>query len=360
VPWPAAESRPANQPFQNSPALEHARTSSYRQLLAELAPAGAVTPARQRLDQLVSGIETRLREVTPENAQASVDALRAQIDAIVQTDGAAALNQLGGPLSQPPLVVAVTGPNGAGPNPAARADLRKAIVELLVRAGADPMVEERHPMAVDAFIRALVFNHLDEVRIMASSPAMTPERLAEALNRQPRVNGLTGVHDTVLRSTTAPAEQLPAFLNQIQWVVEHGARVDLPDFSGRTQRAIAEQARDNPNASPQVRANGAAVVALLDALTGTGDAYTPAPPRPAPLAPETHTTLQIATAALRVTVGGRGVGDSAIATNNISQTFIPYRADHALQGGRSIIVEVHPDRNTVDFSVPVNGELRLV
>jgi hypothetical protein len=292
-PWPDGAQRPANEPFANSPALEASRATSYRTLLQSIAPPGELTPQRQRLNALIGNIETAIRDATPSNAQAAVDQIKGQIAEIVRTDGSASLNELGGPLSQPPLVVAVTGGNGNDAQVEQRSNVRKAIVELLVNAGADPMVEERHPMAVDAFIRALVFNHLDEARIMASSPTMNPERLAEALNRQPRVNGLTGVHDTMLRASTASAEQIPSYLRQIQWLVESGARTDIPDFSGRTQRSIAETARDNPDVDPQVRQNGAAIVNLLNALA-PDDLYSGPSSEVAPLAQEVRTTLNIA------------------------------------------------------------------
>jgi hypothetical protein len=289
-PMPDGSTRTDAAPFENSPSLEQARVASYQTLLTSIAPTSAPTPAQQRLNALIGSIEGAIRDANPATAQSVVDGIKNQIREIVRLDGAASLNELGGPLSQPALVVAVTGGNGNDANVESRSNVRKAVVELLMRSGADPMVEERHPMAVDAFIRALVFNHLDEARIMASF--ISPERLAEALNRQPRVNGLTGVHDTFLRSTTANAEQIQTYLQQIQWLIESGARIDIPDFSGRTQRSIAEAARDNPNVSDQVRANGAAIVNLVDALRpdpvfaqGTTDVT--------PLPPERRTTLNI-------------------------------------------------------------------
>jgi ankyrin repeat protein len=149
------------------------------------------------------------------------------------------INRLGGQLQQSPLIVAVTGNNGSPPNPNV-ASLRKQVVAYLLEKGADPTVAERHPMAVNAMIRAAVFNHLEILDMMGRH--MTAERLKEVLNEQPAVNGLTALHDTVLRATTAAPDRFDGYLAQIRWFVAHGARSDIEDFSGRTQRNIADDA----------------------------------------------------------------------------------------------------------------------
>ena len=108
-------------------------------------------------------------------------------------------------------------------------------------------------MAVDAIIQAAVFGHLEilkelEVRIGRSG-------WREALNLQPSVNGLTALHDAVLRASTAGPQQLERYLSQIRWFTNIGARSDIEDFAGRTQASIA---CDLPNAERRGR--------ILDAL----------------------------------------------------------------------------------------------
>jgi hypothetical protein len=100
-------------------------------------------------------------------------------------------------------------------------------------------------MAVNAIIRAAVFNHLDILRMMAEH--MTPQSLAAALNEQPVVNGLTALHDTVLRASTAGPDHFEGYLEQIRWCIASGARSDIGDYSGRTQRSIAEGTKGPEN-----------------------------------------------------------------------------------------------------------------
>ena len=99
-------------------------------------------------------------------------------------------------------------------------------------------------MGAHAIIRASVFGHLDILRLMGAR--LSASELAGALNEIPVVNGLTALHDAVLRASTAPEELLPRYLEQIRWEVSCGARSDIADFSGRTQHKYAE---DIPNPS---------------------------------------------------------------------------------------------------------------
>ena len=110
-------------------------------------------------------------------------------------------------------------------------------------------------MAVHTVIRAAVFNHLEILRMCGQH--ISPDQLADAINDRPLVNGLTAMHDTVLRATMAAPQQFEGYLEQARWLVAHGGRADIEDYSGRTQRAIAEGARD-----PDVRRR------LLDVLDG--------------------------------------------------------------------------------------------
>jgi hypothetical protein len=59
------------------------------------------------------------------------------------------------------------------------------------------------------------------------------------------VNGLTAMHDTVLRASMAAPDRFEGYLDQARWFVAHGGRTDIEDFAGRTQRNLAERA-DNP------------------------------------------------------------------------------------------------------------------
>src|SRR5512133_1406804 len=93
-------------------------------------------------------------------------------------------NRLAGELLQTPLIAAVTGNNANE----GVARLRHAIVDVLLQKGAAPDKEEMYPMAVDAVIRAAVFNHLEILKKFEAR--MAPEAMKRALNQKPAVNGL--------------------------------------------------------------------------------------------------------------------------------------------------------------------------
>jgi ankyrin repeat protein len=151
------------------------------------------------------------------------------------------VNRLGGPLQQPPLIVVVTGNNGFPTNTHVE-QLRNSLAEYLLKNGADPTLCEVHPMGAFTIVRACVFNHLEILKMCAQH--LTKQQLSDALNEIPVVNGLTALHDTVLRATTADPEFFEKYLNQTRWCVENGARSDIEDFSGRTQRDIALNAKN--------------------------------------------------------------------------------------------------------------------
>jgi hypothetical protein len=231
----------------------HAKAAYYRGYLARIAApvSEAERPAQELSDRLVSVIETGIRNAAQDPR--AVDATLAAGQALVESEGAD-VNRPGGPLGQPPLVVAVTGNNGEPANPD-MAKLRKGIAAYLLDRGADPCRHERHPMGAHTIIRASVFNHLDILKMCAAH--MSPRALADALNEIPVVNGLTALHDTVLRTTMAGADRVEGYLEQTRWEVASGARSDIEDFSGRTQRDLTEQAAD-----PNLRKR------LLDILDG--------------------------------------------------------------------------------------------
>jgi len=206
-----------------------AKAAYYRRLLRRVMPLH---------DLLVAKIEEGLRDCEGDAAAAAAT-LAAVRDLIV--DKGADVNALGGPLQQTPLIVAVTGNDGKPADPI-RAKLRRDIARLLLEHGADPLLREKHPMAVDAIIRASVFNHLDILMMMANR--LSAQALADALNDPAPVNGLTAFHDTVLRATSADPAVRDGYLDQVRWELAHGARSDIPDYTGQTQRDIAAAAKD--------------------------------------------------------------------------------------------------------------------
>ena len=248
------------QQFQNQPMIDlirpydspqDAKEAYYKVLLGRIAP---VTPSAQAATQRLSNSLVRIIEDGLKRAAQHADSVETtlrEVRNLVETQRID-VNRLGGPLQQPPLVVVVTGNNGSPANKNV-AKLRKRLAEYLLEGGADPTVRELHPMAVHAIIRAAVFNHLEILQMIGRR--LTPHALADALNEQPIVNGLTALHDTVLRVTTAGPDRFEGYLDQIRWFVANGARGDIEDFSGRTQRSIAEGARD-----PETRRR------ILDAL----------------------------------------------------------------------------------------------
>jgi ankyrin repeat protein len=205
------------------------KAAYYQGLLSQIAPLR---------DQLATAIQDGLTKAA-QDANAAAQTFR-RITSLVRDKGAD-VNELGGSLQQPALVVAVTGGDGFPANPAV-ASLRADIVQFLLECGASPTVREVHPMGVHAIIRAAVFNHLAILQLMARY--VSERDFTSALNEQPVVNGLTALHDSVLRASTAGPDKIDGYLEQIRWLVEKGARSDIEDFSGRTQRAIAESVSD--------------------------------------------------------------------------------------------------------------------
>lgn len=229
-------------------------------LLAEVAPPEATQDESQSLtDALIAGIEAGYAVVgaIPADAHAAAraasDVVVGIVRALVETPGLQ-IDRLGGRLQQPAIVVAVTGVDA---NPHASA-LRRRVAELLLEHGADPDRPERHPMAVDAVIRAAVLGHFGLLTLLATR--MSPEAFAVAMNTRPAVNGLTALHDSVHRALTAPPDRLPERIDQIRWMVAHGARCDLEDHTGETQ---ADLARRGLRDGGFERANA---LAVLDAL----------------------------------------------------------------------------------------------
>lgn len=235
--------------FQNQPMMDlirpydtpaEAKAAYYDSFLEHIAP--VIPPgeeeAQARADELVAVIEQGLKSAA-ENP-AAVEETLAKVKDLVDGQGTD-VNRLGGPQGQPSLIVTTTGNNGWPAIPAV-AELRLRLAEYLLDKGADPLLRERHPMAVQTIIRAAVFNHLDILKMCGK--VLTPEQLAGGINEIPAVNGLTAMHDTVLRATMAGPDRFPGYLDQTRWFVQNGGRSDIEDFAGRTQRNIAETAAD--------------------------------------------------------------------------------------------------------------------
>jgi len=237
------------QPFSVARSECSAYHQSYLQRITAYVPAGQ-REEQDRTERLVQIIESGLSNVREGGCRAA--AVLAEVSEFIARQ-APDPNRLAGPLQQPPIVVAVTGNNGE-PASSELAELRLGLVEVLLSSGADPTLTERHPMGVNAIIRAAVFNHLEALKAMGQTIAS--DRLAVEINRQPAVNGLTALHDSVLRASTAGEERLEGYLEQIRWLVRSGARTDIEDFSGITQRMIAEGIQDEQRRSLLLEALG--------------------------------------------------------------------------------------------------------
>jgi hypothetical protein len=226
----------ALEPFDK--ATTEAKEADTRALL-EAIPAGprnpeAGTPAQQASETVFNAITSGLAEVArlqePERS-AAVTRVVAELKEATRNRNFDP-NRFAGELLQTPVIAAVTGTNANE----GVARLRLEVVDILLAKGADPDKEEMYPMAVDAIIRAAVFNHFEILKRFQA--VMTPEAMKQALDHKPAVNGLTALHDSVLRAATGSA----GYLEQIRWARGLGASADIPDHTGRTQRDFAAAA----------------------------------------------------------------------------------------------------------------------
>ncbi len=220
------------KPYDTS---QEEKAAYYEQYLERIAPQVDASEKEQQelTDELVAAIELGLKRAiqTPEADNDTLNRVKALIE-----EKKVDVNRLGGPLSQPPLVVTVTGNNGL-PEVQKAKDLRLAIAKHLLEFGANPSLHENHPMGAQTIIRGAVFNHLDILRECAKH--MAPQALTDAINEYPVVNGLTALHDTVLRATMAEADKFEGYLEQATWFMENGGKSDIEDFAGVTQKDIA-------------------------------------------------------------------------------------------------------------------------
>jgi len=214
------------EPFNKS---EEEKNAYYRALLKKIA---------EPEDLLIDTITDAILNVRSKN---DIDKALLDVKSIIQKYDLN-VNILGGPLQQPALIVVVTGNNG-DPFNINTAQLRKELAIFLLENGANPLVCEKHPMGVNAIIRAAVFNHLEILNLMSNK--ISKADLTSALNEQPMANGLTALHDTVLRASTASKDRFEGYLNQIKWCVKNGAQYNIEDYSGLTQLKLAENIKDS-------------------------------------------------------------------------------------------------------------------
>ncbi|MFZ4537583.1 ankyrin repeat domain-containing protein [Propionivibrio sp.] len=232
------DNRPLIEALTPSAPSPEAKAANYKAILGKIreqeSPGDDET--QRRSDSAATAISDALKKVgdTPEKLDELTASITAKLEGVD-------VNALATDLRQPLLVVTVTG-NNTGPHPEAAATLRLRIARLLLDRGAGPLVKEKHPMGAHAIIRASVFGYLDILRLMGSR--ISSSELADALNEIPVVNGLTALHDAVLRASTMPDNRLPGYLEQIRWEIASGARSDIEDFSGRTQHKYAEDIAD--------------------------------------------------------------------------------------------------------------------
>lgn len=235
--------------FQNKALMEiikpydasaEAKGNYYKSFLKRIEPTIPEDKIQEQAqaDQLIATIEQGIKAAFtfPESVQPTIEKVKELIE-VNFVD----VNCLGGPLQQPPLVVTVTGNNG-DPEVETVASLRLQLAAYLLKKGADPTLKENHPMNAHTIIRASVFNHLDILKLCENY--ITSKQLADALNDIPIPNGLTALHDSVLRTSTAAPDRVEKYLEQVRWSVSRGARSDIEDFSGRTQKMIAENLQD--------------------------------------------------------------------------------------------------------------------
>ncbi|MDR0412733.1 MAG: ankyrin repeat domain-containing protein [Dysgonamonadaceae bacterium] len=219
--------------YDSPPAV---KAENYRKYLQRIAPVidEDELEIQKRSDELIELITSELSAAFTSSSpvEESIGRIRRFAD-----DKKVDVNRLGGVLQQPPLVVTVTGNNGFPTNTKVQ-ELRNSLAAFLLERGADPTLHEVHPMGAHTIIRACVFNHLDILKNCAA--CISKEQLRDALNEIPVVNGLTALHDTVLRAGTADDLHFEKYLEQTQWCMDCGARSDIEDFSGRTQLSIAE------------------------------------------------------------------------------------------------------------------------
>ncbi|MGH2717410.1 MAG: ankyrin repeat domain-containing protein [Actinomycetota bacterium] len=225
------------------------RAAYLSSLLARIARPAPTDPAeaaaQQLTDRCVQAITDGFTKLNAAAADASADLGRIEdqvmsaISVPVEASGFE-INRLGGPLSETPVIVAVTGVDADERVSA----FRQRLTRYLLDHGADPDLPELHPMAVDAVIRSAVLNHFECLQIIAS--AMKPLAFAAALNERPMINGQTALDDTVHRALTATDATAQSHLDQIRWAIAHGARTDIEDFTGTSVADRARLALDDP------------------------------------------------------------------------------------------------------------------
>ncbi|MBX3044550.1 MAG: hypothetical protein KIT33_09955 [Candidatus Kapabacteria bacterium] len=149
------------------------------------------------------------------------------------------INQLGGILSETPIITAITGVDSSKEVATARYEISKYLLE----SGADADIEELHPMRVDAVIRASVLNHFNILQLIYGF--MKPLAFKFAMNCKPAVNGQTALQDSVHRALTSSGDALDKHLEQISWMIKKGADIDIDDHTGKSPHKLALSAMND-------------------------------------------------------------------------------------------------------------------
>jgi ankyrin repeat protein len=96
------------------------------------------------------------------------------------------------------------------------------VVSYLLAKGANPNLQELHPMGISALFKAAVFGHTEVAHLLLQAGAI--------VNEQGPANGMTPLHDAVFRGRVDVAKLLLSF----------GADAKLKDYSGRTPKDLAK------------------------------------------------------------------------------------------------------------------------
>ncbi len=221
------------------------REAYLNKLLAQIAPEKP-TDEKEKLKQQLSddfvkivadGFE-KLRSIAIKESEKMKEAQKDIMNSIntIVSNPDFDINYLGGPLSQTPLIFAITGVD----NSDEIAKFRLELASFLLNHSADPDIPEKHPMSIDAVIRAAVLNHFEILKLI--SEHMPPLAFASAMNEKPAINGQTALQDTVHRALTSSGEHLTRHLEQIKWCVSKGARYDIEDHTGVSPEKLAREA----------------------------------------------------------------------------------------------------------------------
>ncbi len=245
----AAAGQPAR--FDHAPPVKQERLA---QVLGAIEPTPRGSSAEY--DALIAITQRAPPPVPPGTPPEAAAAQRAAFEATLLADFTAALD---GPGAATINLNALG--QAMGTTPLIEASVRgyTSVVDLLLKRGADPLVHEEHPMGITGLFKAAVFGFTDAARLQLEAiRGRQPHNLATAVNEQGAANGLTPLHDAILRAQLPVAELLLSF----------GARADIQSHAGQT---AAQLAATNPSVRQRVAQDAAAypnLARLLGVTTG--------------------------------------------------------------------------------------------